>query len=225
MSYLITPGYDKIRDELDTGDCVLFSGKGGVSSVIKFFSMKFNKISDPKSPLWSHLGMVVKSEELGCVFLWESTTLSDVEDYESGKHVRGVQLVLLSERLKTYNGEVAVRRLECERTPEMMSILKDLREELRGRPYEKKKLQLIKAAYDGKFGMNEEDLSSIFCSELFTECYQRWGFISKSVPSNEYIPVDYSTLTKKVDKDLLNASLKPESFLKTGADCINGRST
>lgn len=56
----------------------------------------------------------------------------------------------------------------------------------------KNKLELIKAAYGGWLGDNKENLSSLFCSELVAEAYQRMGLLPevgsahKVKPSNEY---------------------------------------
>ena len=179
--------YDKLRPDLDTGDLVLFSGKGGVSAGIKWFTLS----------RWSHIGMVLNLPDWNMLLLWESTTLGTLADLESGKATRGVQLVPLSERLRTYEGEAGIRRLVAPRTPKMIADLQALRVEVRGRPYEKSKIALIKAAFDGPFGQNDEDLSSLFCSELVAEAYQRMGLINgQSVggdPSAEYTPSDFSS--------------------------------
>ena len=107
--------------------------------------------------------------------LWESTTLNNIADVESGKERKGIQIVPLSERLKRYDGEVSVRLLDKKPTPEMHKELSLLRAEVKGRPYEKDRIELFKAAYEGPFGTNIEDLSSLFCSELVAEAYQRMG--------------------------------------------------
>ena len=44
--------YQDIRSQLKTGDILLFSGKGGISEGIKFFTLS----------KWSHVGMVYKFE-------------------------------------------------------------------------------------------------------------------------------------------------------------------
>ena len=67
--------YGNIRPTLETGDIVLFSGKGGISTGIKW-------ITNSK---WSHVGMVLKLTQFDAVLIWESTTLSDIKDIESGK--------------------------------------------------------------------------------------------------------------------------------------------
>ena len=72
-----------------------------------------------------------------------------------------------------------------------------LRRELNGRPYEKKHLELINALRDGPLGVeNEENLSSLFCSELVAEAYQSLGLLNVDKPSNEYTPADFSALEK-----------------------------
>lgn len=179
--------YDDVRNNIKTGDIILFSGKGGISHGIKL-------VTNSK---WSHVGMVLRLPDSKAVFLWESTTLSNLKDAIDGVAKRGVQLVLLSDRLRTYSGEVSVRHLENHEisNDEYMKLMR-LREEVRNRPYEEDKIELIKAAYDGPFGRNEEDLSSLFCSELVAEAYQRVGLLRDEnhggLPSNEYTPKDFS---------------------------------
>jgi hypothetical protein len=178
--------YDAIRGVLQTGDLVLFSGKGEISSIIKW-ATKSDK---------SHVGMVLRIPEYDMVLLWESTTLNNVEDIESGNERKGVQLVPLSERIRKYNGDVTVRRLfNVDVTPAMISDLNKLRQEVKGRPYEQSKIELIRCAYDGPMGQNKEDLSSLFCSELVAEALQRMGLLSEKLPSNEYTPKDFADPT------------------------------
>ena len=56
--------YEEARANIQTGDIVLFSGKGGISSAIKWFTRSG----------WSHVGMALRVEEFDTVLLWESTT-------------------------------------------------------------------------------------------------------------------------------------------------------
>jgi hypothetical protein len=122
-----------------------------------------------------------------------------------------VQLVLLSNRLLAYEGDVAVRHLlEVERDGCEMTILQELRREFHGRPYERSALELIKAAYDGPFGKNTEDLQSMFCSELFAEVWQRMAILSEDVPSNEYDPADWGEDRSHRKLRLLRGRLGPE---------------
>jgi len=193
--------YSSARPTLETGDIVLFSGKGGISTGIKWIT----------SSKWSHVGMVLKITEFDAVLLWESTTLSNIKDIESGVARQGVQIVPLSERIKKYNGEASIRKLQYDRTPDMLMQLSLLRKEVKNRPYEEDKIELIKSAYDGPFGDNVEDLSSLFCSELVAEAYQRMGLLGEDIPSNEYTPKDFSDKGKI---KLKKGSLGPEEYLK-----------
>lgn len=129
-------------------------------------------------------------------------------DIETGKVTQGVELIPLKHKIFSgwYN-RVAIRRLivsETERT-EMTQHLFQFKEELGERPYEKNKLQLIRSALDFHqdyftFLKNEEeDLSSLFCSELVGAAYQRMGLLefnknsSNYKTSNEYTPDDFTS--------------------------------
>lgn len=179
--------YEEIRGMLDTGDLVLFSGRGFVSWLIRWAS----------GSKWSHIGMVVKVTDGDMILLFESTTLSKVKDVVSGKVRRGVQLVSLSERIMSYDGQVGIVFLAAPRTSEMIKALLDFRGEVRNRPYEKSFVGLFKSLYDGCFGENKEDLTSVFCSELVAEAYQRMGVLSNEIPSDEYTPADFDIDTNK----------------------------
>lgn len=199
--------YKSVRSTLDTGDIVLFSGKGVSSSVIRWFT-------DSK---WSHVGMVMRLEDWDMVLLWESTGLHNIKDIVTGKEKKGVQLVPLSGRLSTYKGKVAIRRLTMKRTKEMKETLKNLREVFKNKEYEKSEIQLLKAAYEGPFGENVEDLSSLFCSELIAEAYQRMGLLAeppKGQPSNEFTPAEFSSENKDL-KLLKKAELGKEIPITT----------
>lgn len=193
--------YEAIRPELGTGDIVLFSGKGPISAGIKVGTRS----------RWSHVGMLIKLKEYDFLTLWESTTLRSVDDVVYKRPVSGVQLVPLSARLNSYTGVAAVRILQGVHFNDGQTrALMALRRNLSGRPYERSKIELIKAAYDGAFGANEEDLSSLFCSELVAEAYQNLGLLDGDTPSNEYTPADFS---QDRDLPLLRGSLSDEVYL------------
>jgi hypothetical protein len=64
--------------------------------------------------------------------------------------------------------------------------------------------------------MDEEDLSSLFCSELVAESYQVMGLLpagKKDKPSNEYVPADFSKERANVLK-MVKGSLGPEVMLR-----------
>ena len=197
--------YQKNRENIKTGDIVLFSGEGFVSAGIQKFT----------GSKWSHVGMVVKFDEWDFVQIWESTTLSDVKDLVSGKFTKGVQLVPLSMRIDNYEGDIAVRHLAVNRSG-MIDVLSKLRHEFNGTPYEESEIELIKSAYDGLLGANERDVSSLFCSELVAEAYMSMGLLSKlHQPSNEYTPADFGE-NGIVDSLILNgAGLSEEIYISS----------
>jgi hypothetical protein len=183
----MTTSYERVREQLKTGDLLLFSGKSTISNVIKLFS----------GGKWSHIGMVLRLDSFGdTVLLWESTTLTDVKDIETGVRTKGVQLVALSQRLQDYDGEINLRQLNKKLSDAQFNKLADCRKQLSRKPYERSEAELLKAAYDGLFGNSKgEDLSSLFCSELVAEAYQCMGLLDdwpKGLPSNEYTPLDFS---------------------------------
>ena len=116
--------------------------------------------------------------------IWEATPKHDVN------------LRLLSCRIDEVHmrgGEVAIRKLVGVRTTDKeLTRLEELRDDLKGLPYETDELELIKSAYDGPLGENKEDLDSVFCSELVAEAYQCLGLLSNEIPSNELTPRDFS---------------------------------
>jgi hypothetical protein len=90
--------YADIRDNIETGDIILFSGTGIVSRAIKAVTL---------SP-WSHVGVALVMPEYDWKLIIESTTLSNIPDLMSGKPVKGVQVVPLSQRIKTYDGDLGL---------------------------------------------------------------------------------------------------------------------
>lgn len=181
--------YADLRDDLKDGDVVLFDGKGPISNIIKFASG-----SDK-----SHVGMIVRPSA-DFVALFESTTISDVADIDSGTARRGVQIVPLSERLRRYEGRAVVRQLNKPLTKDMLSLLWEFRREVAGREYEKDVLELMATLLSERvrraLGVNEEDLSSLFCSELVAEAYQRMRLLADvdqgGRSSNDYEPKDFA---------------------------------
>ena len=177
--------YIDIRDELKTGDIVLFSGTGPISMLIRLTTRS----------RWSHIGMIVKVPDFDMVLLWESTSLNNylgVKDVYAGAPLKGVQTTVLSDKISRFRGDVAVRQLNDELEIDKIKELSNLRNEWKNIPYETDYLELLNSAIDLKIiPENEEDLSSIFCSELVGEALQRIKIIDESMPSNEFVPSDF----------------------------------
>lgn len=181
--------YEEIRPSLKTGDVVLFQGTGIIPRVVRWWT---------GSPKWSHIAIVVRSHDIDAVFCFESTTLNRVGDIVAGEKVRGVQLSPLSARIKKFKGEVAIRALEKPLSKTQEKSIFELVKELRGRPYERDKLQLLGVASN-----RHEDLTSVFCSELVAEAFQRVGLLPSDRPSNTYYPAHFSNGVSLVGNSLL----------------------
>lgn len=133
---------------------------------------------------------MILRDDFDIVFCWESTTLSNTEDVDCGSIFCGVQLVPLSERINKYNGSISYRPLNIPLNENQIDIIKGFRKDLIGRPYEQKKSTLIKAAL--KLGKFQDDISSIFCSELIASVYQKVGLLLSDNPADYYTPADFS---------------------------------
>jgi predicted NAD/FAD-binding protein len=201
--------YDDVRDNLDTGDIVLFSGKGLISMGLKIGALC----------TWSHVAMVVRVREPDVALLYQATPVCKAKDFMDGVLKNGVQINVMSEAVKGYNGKVAVRHLSVARTPDMLTGLSQFRQEVKDRPYEDHIIQMVKAVWDGPLGHVEEDLSSLFCSELVGEAYQRMGLLPDNEcggrPCTEYTPKDFSTEGGGLEL-LLGASLGEEIVIREG---------
>lgn len=185
------------RDLLNTGDCILFSGNGPMSTAIKYST---------GSP-WTHVGMVIRER---IVLVWESNLTRVQRQLNDNLVSSGVQICDLGRRIEEYDGEIAVRRLIDPLTQLELDQLDTSRHLVINRPYEQNMIELVKAAYDGPFGENQEDLSSIFCSELLAMYYKEIHRLPVNVPSNEYTPRDFAG-------KVTNHMLLPLDFIKRSA--------
>jgi hypothetical protein len=193
--------YSQIRPLLDTFDIVLFQGSGFVSWLIGLFCNK-----------WSHVGLIVKCEQEtmndtfkmtngicrgkitlqycktlpykrtnGVLMLFESAIIGGVN---------GVQLSLLSDRIRNYNGKVFIRSFMHERTETEIKKFNDFISKTLKTPYEKHILELLGMAI--KIGKKQEDTTDFACSELNAEAFQELGFLPQEPPSNKYSPADFA---------------------------------
>ena len=177
--------YKEYRLRARSLDIVLFGGKGRISQAIKWATG-----SDK-----SHIALTLHMHEWNCLALFESTTLSDVPDLISGTACKGVQLVNMSSRLKSYDGDVWVRQIMGPRTRKIKRAAMNLMRDFHGRPYEKSQLDLIRSALDIpglKMTHNQGDASSVFCSELAAIMLREVGILKGGEPPDEFTPADFA---------------------------------
>lgn len=175
--------YERHRSDMRTGDILLFSGTGLISRGIQAIT---------GSP-WSHVAVVFDAGfDFICCF--ESTTLSDLPDLLTGKPIKGVQMVPLSQRISTYDGDlIAWRPVDAPRDDKATTAALRVRDEFAGTPYEENRLELLRSALDRfTFKENQPDTSSLFCSELAAILWMRMGWMKEGVSPNEYTPADFA---------------------------------
>ena len=171
--------FASLRDHLQTGDILLFSGRSLVSHLIRLFTRC----------RWSHIGIVVRDSESGELFLWEATSNNTIADVEYGHIPRGVQLVRLEEKLRSYNGVAAVRLLTgVERNAKMMKRFSWLFKRLRRAPYQNYLIEYVKIG----FGRSRRTARYAFCSQLVAEAYVRMRLLRPEKPSAFYTPKDFA---------------------------------
>ncbi|KMT66830.1 YiiX/YebB-like N1pC/P60 family cysteine hydrolase [Catenovulum maritimum] len=157
-----------IVNTLNNGDLVFFSGKDYISRTIKV--VQFSR--------WSHVAMVIRPQ----CFNYEPIIL------ESSGKMGQVIMTPLSDRMISYRGKIGIRYLSgVEFSDEEMYQLKLAQFDFYGRPFETKKFEMLKACFR-PFSNKEEDLETVFCSELVAELYQVMGLISEDHNSNNFTP-------------------------------------
>ncbi len=176
--------YSDLRGDIDSFDILLFEGTGFISRAIQVLT---------DSP-YSHVALAMRLDQWDQVLCFESTTLSSVPDLQTGAKVKGVQLVQLSDRLRSYDGNVYFRKIHGPRSPTMKRAGANVMRDFQGVPYEENQLELLSSALD-KTGLltNQPDASSVFCSEIATIMHRRVGIQRSTMdPPNESTPADYA---------------------------------
>lgn len=197
---LPTQPYAQLRDQLKTGDLVLFSGYSLSARLVRIFT----------ASRWSHIGIVVRLPHMPeTPLLWEATRASKVTDINHGKPFDGVQLVSLDDRIATYQGQIAVRRLQgVPSDAESRTCLDRLIESWREKPYRNFVWQHLSVWLHG-----EESLSfqrGGFCSELVAEVYRQWRLLPTERPARNYVPRDFAG---EQEISLLRGVLTPACLL------------
>jgi len=182
----------QIIDSLKTFDIVLMHGVGGSYAIEA-------AIDSP----WSHVGMVVRAEDIGLdhaqhpVLLWESTIETNLPDEMLCYGKKGPMLVDFHERIRTNieggtHSMIAVRYLEAERTPNMFEGLKKAIHETHGCDFPSG-LELVEEFIRGKLLGQEVKDNDLFCSELVAHTYISAGLVPEEFPPNSFNPKDFSS--------------------------------
>lgn len=183
--------FSSIKDELNTGDIILFHGPSAESKLIEKLD---------KSP-FSHVGIVVRLEETdhNRPLLWESSTIQDLIDFETDQARSGVHLVDLEGVLKycmskpakdgkTY--QFAWRKLNPGTTKNGMDNFVKFMGEVDGRAFPSLSEMAIHFA-EGHYDI-KTDNRTYFCSQLASDTFMHLNLLTDNHPDNYYSPGSFS---------------------------------
>lgn len=177
--------YKNVRNQMQPGDVIAFSGKGNFSDIIKW-AIRANV---------SHVGVILQSKLL-INDEPQKGFFNQIIESTSLNGFSGVTISRLSDRIDLYEGEIwwlplsdSVRR--------KMDIKKFYDWLLHQEHKEYDMPQAIKSALDtldnipllGRVTYNIEDFSKFFCSELVAAALEQSGAISR-LNSSEVTPID-----------------------------------
>ncbi len=173
--------YNSIRESIGFCDVLLFSGKNGVSDIIKDITL--SEYSHCAVAIWMD-PIVGGDSRLFCV---ESTTLNTIPDAFDGTLRVGVQLVALGQRLEGYDGKCWLLRQKAPLTNDekMKCLVWMLQQEVNHVPYD------LWGAAKASLGLPDNaDLDKLFCSELVTKVLQLANRVPETINPSAMLPKD-----------------------------------
>ncbi|SDI26811.1 hypothetical protein [Desulfosporosinus hippei] len=184
--------YNDVKDNLKTGDLILFHGVQTTSKLIELIEWSF----------WSHVGMVVLPKDIGMTgkepLFWESTASGDgLTDYLIGKpKENGPMLVSLHDRIQVdvnqhYDTHFLVKYLNRSLKQPELEQLKDFMYKVHDCGFPNAE-NALKYYIEGRSLNKPAPDKEVFCSELTAETFMAMGFISKQYVANGYCPDDFN---------------------------------
>jgi len=173
--------YQKIRDELKTGDIIFCSGSYAFSGVIQNLTKS----------VWSHVAVVYKDEELGRVLMLEAEPQI------------GIRLIPLSNYLhdykgtkRCYKGQIVVGRLRSDLPKEQLNKGVSFGLDALTRPYDNYEIFRIMIRILFKISKRERNKSYI-CSELVRDVFAKAGVIIQY--KDTYISPNHIWVDERID--------------------------
>lgn len=172
---LIQTRYNEIREQIQQGDVIAFSGKGHVSELIKLFTL---------SPV-SHVAIVMKGKQLTSEGVL--ITVNNIIESTTMDGFAGVVVNRLSKRLKHYDGRAWWLPLsDTTRQKIDFEIFYDWLTNQKRKLYDS--WQAIGSGFDF-IPENREDFDKFFCSELNAGALEKSGGIP-DVNCSEITPIE-----------------------------------
>jgi hypothetical protein len=197
---------DRFLKEAQTGDIVLFSGKGTNSDIIRMVS---------HDAYLSHVGVVVRKLDTDKVYILESNNSTTPFDQYTQMYKDGVKLGDAKDKITTYVGYfIAWRRLiipdelrlSREWNDKVMKVIEDMHDER----YTRNISELVRSTMGGNYGPG----TGYFCTKLVAHFYIHMGLMDSSVSDNNYALWQFTSANKLplVSKDF---RLRSERLIKT----------
>jgi hypothetical protein len=177
-----------MRDQIQNGDVLICSGSGIFSSMIQHATKS----------IWSHVGFILRLEEIDRVMLLESVESIGVRTIRLSKYLKGYD----GKRKKAYQGGLAVirhRQFKKLTTEKKLKKLAHYAVEYFGHPYDKDEIAKIAAKIMGakipiipKPKKKIKPDSELICSEYVARCYAEIGIQVKWNQLGFIAPSDFA---------------------------------
>jgi hypothetical protein len=168
---------------LRSGDLILYSGDHPLHR------LQQERTGCP----WAQVGLILRLPGETGPLVFESTKVSRACDVRARTVIPGVQMVNLSERIASFEGTVAFRKLSPVLPSDLETRLLLFADRMHGRPFNDNKWMAFRA-FSRRNGPSRE--AGFFCSELVAQVYQCIGLLPQppeGLSSNNYIPADFSS--------------------------------
>ena len=164
--------YDEVREEMQIGDVIAFSGRGGFSKLIKHVT--HSNIS--------HVGTILNSS-----FIQNISLVQIIESTSFAKGKAGVVFNRMSEHIKNYKGEIywLPLKVSIRKHFDILKFISFIFAQ-QGKDYDMP--QALGSAIDLIMD-NREDLDKLFCSELVTAGFEAGGIL-RNINASEQTPRD-----------------------------------
>ena len=171
------------ESDFSSGDIILLSGRTPIHL----------RAAEVTGCAWTQVAVVYRDAVQSQPLVFQATMFPACPDVRHGSVFQGVQLVRISDLSRTFDGGIAVRKLQPALSDAQSMRYSAFVDEVYGRPFCGSKKVSVGA---WRRGNKPSDGQSYFCSELVAETYQRLGLIPRP-PSgrsaNNFIPADFST--------------------------------